>query len=103
MGTIRDQKTGETIGTVRLFMNNIGEEYWLATLATGERRRFYFADVGVGSGAGATCEFEAVRWVMQALEVPVPKRALLSDLPAGKPVLRDCVGDLLGPYGLPLK
>tara|TARA_R110002020_G_C15667584_1_gene717496 strand:+ start:27 stop:245 length:219 start_codon:yes stop_codon:yes gene_type:complete len=68
MNTIQDRETGEAIGAVGLFMNNIGEEYWLATLATGQRRRFYFADVGVGSGAGATCEFAAVAWIMDQAE-----------------------------------
>jgi hypothetical protein len=68
MGTIRDQKTGKTIGTVSLLMDCTGYRYWEGQIKDGPCKRFYFVDHGVGSGVGATCEFEAVRWVMDRAE-----------------------------------
>jgi hypothetical protein len=88
MGTIRDQQTGKALGTVSLLMDCTGHRYWEGQIKDGPCKRFYFVDHGVGSGVGATCEFEAVQWVMQSLEArdpfTCPDRAPLDAIQLGK-------------------
>lgn len=68
-GSIRDQSTGEIVGSVTLSMDHSGYRYWEAQAKDGPCKRFYLVDHGEALGSNwGTAEHRAVAWIMDTLE-----------------------------------